>query len=109
MSTTPGIAFILVAMLGVLSRGAPAIMPGGDPAAWPHVKPILQKISAKAPDGTPCCEWIGPDGAGHFVKMVHNGIEYGMMQALAEGFAVMKAADFRLDLLKIATCTITGA
>jgi 6-phosphogluconate dehydrogenase len=68
----------------------PAIMPGGDPAAWPHVKPIFQKISAKAPDGVPCCEWIGSDGAGHFVKMVHNGIEYGDMQMICEAYFLME-------------------
>jgi 6-phosphogluconate dehydrogenase len=68
----------------------PSIMPGGNPAAWPHVKPILQKIAAKAPDGQPCCEWIGPDGAGHFVKMVHNGIEYGDMQMIGEAYFLMQ-------------------
>jgi 6-phosphogluconate dehydrogenase len=68
----------------------PSIMPGGDPAAWPLVKPILQKIAAKAPDGQPCCEWIGPDGAGHFVKMVHNGIEYGDMQMICEAYWLMR-------------------
>jgi 6-phosphogluconate dehydrogenase len=68
----------------------PSIMPGGSPAAWPHVKPIFQAIAAKAPDGTPCCDWVGKDGAGHFVKMVHNGIEYGDMQLISEAYAVMK-------------------
>ncbi len=68
----------------------PAIMPGGDPAAWPLIKPIFQKISAKAPDGAPCCEWIGSDGAGHFVKMVHNGIEYGDMQMICEAYFLME-------------------
>jgi len=68
----------------------PSIMPGGDPAAWPLVKPILQKIAARAPDGQPCCEWIGPDGAGHFVKMVHNGIEYGDMQMICEAYYLMR-------------------
>mgnify|MGYP000138548104 CR=1 FL=1 len=67
----------------------PAIMPGGNPAAWPHVKPIFQAIAARAPDGTPCCEWMGPDGAGHFVKMVHNGIEYGDMQLICEAYHLM--------------------
>ena len=62
----------------------PAIMPGGSPPAWEHVKPIFQKIAAKAPDGAPCCEWMGENGAGHFVKMVHNGIEYGDMQMICE-------------------------
>jgi 6-phosphogluconate dehydrogenase len=70
----------------------PSIMPGGSPAAWPHVKPILQAIAAKLDDGTPCCDWVGENGAGHFVKMIHNGIEYGLMQAYAEGFDVMRNA-----------------
>jgi 6-phosphogluconate dehydrogenase len=68
----------------------PSIMPGGNPEAWPLVKPIFQKIAAKAPDGLPCCEWIGPDGAGHFVKMVHNGIEYGDMQLICEAYCLME-------------------
>lgn len=67
-----------------------SIMPGGSVAAWPEVKPILQSIAAKAPDGTPCCDWIGPAGSGHFVKMIHNGIEYGDMQLIAEAYWVMK-------------------
>jgi 6-phosphogluconate dehydrogenase len=67
----------------------PAIMPGGNPEAWPLVKPILQAISAKAEDGAPCCEWIGSGGAGHFVKMVHNGIEYGDMQMICEAYFLM--------------------
>ncbi len=68
----------------------PSIMPGGSPAAWPHVKPILQAIAAKVADGTPCCDWVGENGAGHFVKMVHNGIEYGDMQLISEAYQVMK-------------------
>jgi 6-phosphogluconate dehydrogenase len=68
----------------------PSIMPGGSPAAWPHVKPILQAIAAKLPDGTPCCQWVGKDGAGHFVKMVHNGIEYGDMQLICEAYLIMR-------------------
>jgi len=68
----------------------PAIMPGGSPAAWEHVKAIFQKIAAKAPDGSPCCEWMGENGAGHFVKMVHNGIEYGDMQMICETYQLMK-------------------
>lgn len=69
----------------------PAIMPGGSEAAWPHVKDIFTAISAKAGDDqSPCCIWIGKDGAGHFVKMVHNGIEYGDMQLICEAYAVMK-------------------
>jgi 6-phosphogluconate dehydrogenase len=67
----------------------PAIMPGGSPEAWPSVKGILQAIAAKAEDGVPCCEWIGKDGAGHFVKMVHNGIEYGDMQLICEAYHLM--------------------
>ena len=67
----------------------PSIMPGGNPQAWPAVKPIFQAIAAKAPDGSPCCEWVGSDGAGHFVKMVHNGIEYGDMQLICEAYHVM--------------------
>jgi len=68
----------------------PSIMPGGSPAAWPHVKPIFQAIAAKVDDGSPCCEWVGSDGAGHYVKMVHNGIEYGDMQMIAEAYLLMK-------------------
>jgi 6-phosphogluconate dehydrogenase len=68
----------------------PSIMPGGSVAAWPAVKPIFQAISAKVEDGTPCCDWVGNDGAGHFVKMVHNGIEYGDMQLICECYQVMK-------------------
>ncbi len=70
----------------------PAIMPGGNPEAWPLVKPILEKIAAKTPEGVPCCAWIGPDGAGHFVKMVHNGIEYGDMQMICEAYFLMEKA-----------------
>ena len=68
----------------------PSIMPGGSPAAWEHVKPIFQKISAHTDDGAPCCEWVGENGAGHFVKMVHNGIEYGDMQMICETYQMMK-------------------
>ncbi len=68
----------------------PSIMPGGSPQAWPHVKPIFQAIAAKVADGTPCCDWVGRDGAGHYVKMVHNGIEYGDMQMIAEAYFLMK-------------------
>ncbi|MCF8381487.1 MAG: decarboxylating NADP(+)-dependent phosphogluconate dehydrogenase [Bacteroidales bacterium] len=67
----------------------PSIMPGGSASAWPHVKPIFQAISAKV-EGTPCCDWVGNDGAGHFVKMVHNGIEYGDMQLITEAYYIMK-------------------
>ncbi len=68
----------------------PSIMPGGSEAAWSHVKPIFQAIAAKVADGSPCCEWLGNDGAGHFVKMVHNGIEYGDMQMICEAYWIMK-------------------
>ena len=68
----------------------PSMMPGGSPAAWPLVKSIFQSICAKTPDGDPCCEWIGENGAGHFVKMVHNGIEYGDMQMICETYQFMK-------------------
>ncbi len=68
----------------------PSIMPGGSKAAWPHVKPIFQAIAAKVADGTPCCDWVGEDGAGHFVKMVHNGIEYGDMQLICEAYHLMR-------------------
>jgi 6-phosphogluconate dehydrogenase len=67
----------------------PAIMPGGDPSAWPFVKDIFQATAAKVADGTPCCSWMGSDGAGHFVKMVHNGIEYGDMQLICEAYDLM--------------------
>ena len=67
----------------------PSIMPGGNDKAWPSIKDIFQGISAKADDGLPCCEWLGSDGAGHFVKMVHNGIEYGDMQLLCEAYNIM--------------------
>ena len=67
----------------------PSIMPGGNPEAWPLVRPILQAIAARAEDGEPCCDWIGPGGAGHFVKMVHNGIEYADMQMICEAYWLM--------------------
>lgn len=73
------------------ARHGPSIMPGGDIAAWPSVAPILQAIAARAPDGTPCADWVGPGGAGHYVKMVHNGIEYGDMQVIAEAYWLLKA------------------
>ena len=72
------------------ARRGPSIMPGGSPAAWPHVKPIFQAIAAKVEDGTPCCDWVGEGGAGHYVKMVHNGIEYGDMQLICEAYNLMK-------------------
>ncbi|HEX4156533.1 MAG TPA: decarboxylating NADP(+)-dependent phosphogluconate dehydrogenase [Acidobacteriaceae bacterium] len=72
------------------ARFGPSIMPGGDPEAWPHVKEIFQSIAAKVEDGTPCCDWVGDDGAGHYVKMVHNGIEYGDMQLICEAYQLLK-------------------
>jgi len=71
------------------ARHGPSIMPGGNPAAWPLVRDIFQSIAAKV-DGVPCCHWVGPEGAGHYVKMVHNGIEYGDMQLIAEAYALMR-------------------
>lgn len=68
----------------------PSIMPGGSPEAWPIIKTIFQAISAKVEDGTPCCDWVGDNGAGHFIKMVHNGIEYGDMQVICEAYQLMK-------------------
>jgi 6-phosphogluconate dehydrogenase len=68
----------------------PSLMPGGSPAAWPEVKEIFQAVAAKVEDGTPCCDWVGEGGAGHFVKMVHNGIEYGDMQIICEAYQLMK-------------------
>src|SRR6266508_4652588 len=77
------------------ARRGPSIMPGGSPAAWPHVKDIFQSVSAKVDDGTggqaqPCCDWVGEQGAGHYVKMVHNGIEYGDMQLICEAYNILK-------------------
>ncbi|WP_288480930.1 decarboxylating NADP(+)-dependent phosphogluconate dehydrogenase [uncultured Deinococcus sp.] len=69
----------------------PSIMPGGNPAAWETVRPIFQAIAARVADGTPCCDWVGPEGAGHFVKMVHNGIEYADMQMIAESYHLLSA------------------
>ncbi|XP_034508797.1 6-phosphogluconate dehydrogenase, decarboxylating-like isoform X2 [Ailuropoda melanoleuca] len=71
------------------ARYGPSLMPGGDPAAWPHIKPIFQSIAAQV-EGEPCCDWVGEEGAGHFVKMVHNGIEYGDMQLICEAYHLMK-------------------
>jgi len=72
------------------ARFGPSIMPGGSPEAWPHVKEIFQAISAKVEDGTPCCDWVGENGAGHYVKMVHNGIEYGDIQLIGEAYQLLK-------------------
>jgi 6-phosphogluconate dehydrogenase len=71
------------------ARFGPSIMPGGSPVAWPHVKPIFQAVAAKV-DGAPCCDWVGENGAGHYVKMVHNGIEYGDMQLICEAYQLMR-------------------
>jgi 6-phosphogluconate dehydrogenase len=73
------------------ARHGPSIMPGGSSEAWPYVKDIFQGIAAKVEDGTPCCDWVGEGGAGHFVKMVHNGIEYGDMQLIAESYHLLKS------------------
>jgi 6-phosphogluconate dehydrogenase len=72
------------------ARRGPSIMPGGSPAAWEHVRPIFQAVAAKVEDGQPCCDWVGANGAGHYVKMVHNGIEYGDMQLICEAYQLMK-------------------
>jgi 6-phosphogluconate dehydrogenase len=72
------------------ARHGPSIMPGGHPDAWPQMKEILQSIAARTPDGDPCCDWVGANGAGHYVKMVHNGIEYGDMELIAEAYQLMK-------------------
>ncbi|HSM56500.1 MAG TPA: decarboxylating NADP(+)-dependent phosphogluconate dehydrogenase [Candidatus Sulfomarinibacteraceae bacterium] len=74
------------------ARYGPSIMPGGAPEAWPHIRPVLQAVAAKAEDGEPCCNWVGEEGAGHYVKMVHNGIEYGNMQLIAESYDLMQRA-----------------
>lgn len=74
------------------ARHGPSIMPGGNPEAWPHVKEIFQSIAAKAENGEPCCDWVGDQGAGHYVKMVHNGIEYGDMQLICEAYDLLKTA-----------------
>jgi len=87
------------------ARRGPSIMPGGSPSAWPAVKPIFQGISAKVEGGAPCCDWVGEGGAGHYVKMVHNGIEYGDMQLICEAYNIMKhglgmSADEMHEVLK---------
>uniref|UniRef100_A0A3Q2P5C4 6-phosphogluconate dehydrogenase, decarboxylating n=1 Tax=Fundulus heteroclitus TaxID=8078 RepID=A0A3Q2P5C4_FUNHE len=72
------------------ARYGPSLMPGGHKEAWPHIKDIFQSIAAKVGTGEPCCDWVGDEGAGHFVKMVHNGIEYGDMQLICEAYHLMK-------------------
>jgi 6-phosphogluconate dehydrogenase len=71
------------------ARYGPSLMPGGSPAAWPHIKEIFQKTAAQV-NGEPCCDWVGENGSGHYVKMVHNGIEYGDMQLIAEAYSILK-------------------
>jgi len=87
------------------ARFGPSIMPGGNRDAWPHVKEIFQAIAAKVSDGTPCCDWVGEDGAGHYVKMVHNGIEYGDMQLIGEAYQLLKDG---LDLTPDELATVFG-
>lgn len=74
------------------ARHGPSIMPGGNPEGWPRIKPIFQAISAKVENGEPCCDWVGDEGAGHYVKMVHNGIEYGDMQLICEAYDMLRTA-----------------
>jgi len=83
------------------ARHGPSILPGGNPDAWPVLKDIFQSICAKAPNGEPCCDWVGNDGAGHYVKMIHNGIEYGDMQLICEAYSLLKEA-LLLDYPQIA-------
>lgn len=73
------------------ARNGPSLMPGGSSAAWPHIKEIFQKTAAQA-YGTPCCDWVGETGSGHYVKMVHNGIEYGDMQLIAEAYDILSVS-----------------
>lgn len=84
------------------ARHGPSIMPGGDPDAWPLVRYMFQDIAAKAEDGEPCCRWVGEGGAGHYVKMIHNGIEYAMMQAYGEGFELLREGPLPLDTAQVA-------
>jgi 6-phosphogluconate dehydrogenase len=72
------------------ARRGPSLMPGGSAAAWPHLRDMFWAIAARTPEGEPCCDWVGPDGAGHYVKMVHNGIEYGDMQLIAEAYHLLR-------------------
>jgi 6-phosphogluconate dehydrogenase len=90
------------------ARNGPSIMPGGNPEAWPHVKKIFQGIAAKSDDGTPCCDWVGEGGAGHYVKMVHNGIEYGDIQLICEAYDLLQKSGQK-DLDKIFTQWNKGA
>ncbi|MGH8927792.1 MAG: NAD(P)-binding domain-containing protein, partial [Acidimicrobiia bacterium] len=79
------------------ARRGPSIMPGGSEPGWRAVSDMLRSIAAKAPDGQPCCDWIGPGGSGHFVKMVHNGIEYGDMQVIAEAYHLLRFSGMSTD------------
>lgn len=90
------------------ARHGPSIMPGGNPDAWPHVKKIFQDIAAKSDDGEPCCDWVGEGGAGHYVKMVHNGIEYGDMQLICEAYDLLKKGGQK-DLASIFAAWNKGA
>jgi len=91
------------------ARFGPSMMPGGSVKAWPLVKDIFQAICAKTPEGEACCDWVGSDGAGHYVKMVHNAIEYGLMQAYAEGFDLMHASEYKIDLAAVASLWMHGS
>jgi len=90
------------------ARHGPSIMPGGNPDAWPHIKEIFQSIAAKSEDNEPCCDWVGEGGAGHYVKMVHNGIEYGDMQLICEAYDLLKHGS-NVDLAKTFTEWNKGA
>jgi len=82
------------------ARHGPSIMPGGHPDAWPHIKELFQKIAAKSEDKEPCCDWVGEGGAGHYVKMVHNGIEYGDMQLISEAYDLLRyGSSLELEML----------
>ena len=91
------------------ARRGPSIMPGGSAKAWPAVKDIFQGVSAKVDGGVPCCDWVGDGGSGHYVKMVHNGIEYGMMQSYAEGFEILAKSRYQLDLAKVSDLWMQGS
>ena len=81
------------------ARHGPSIMPGGTAGAWPHIRDLFQAIAASTADGTPCCDWVGPGGAGHYVKMVHNGIEYADMQVISEAYALLRATGLDHDAM----------
>jgi len=78
------------------ARHGPSLMPGGNPKAWPHIAPIFQAICAKVDNGEPCCDWVGEDGSGHFVKMVHNGIEYGDMQVKFQSLEIVSGVSYNI-------------